>query len=1027
MDITRLAIDNDRVTIVAFLLVLVAGIGAFVNLPRDEDPGFVIRVAQVVTAFPGASPARVEQLVTDKIEKVIQEMPELDYVTSESAAGLSIIRVNLKEEYQNLRPIWDDLRRKVDSVREDLPSGIRGPFVNDEFGDVFGAVLALNGEGFGYAELKTIADEVRDELLRLAEVAKVDIYGNQEERLFVEYNNARLAELGLSPARLAEVLASSNIIVSGGSITVGPERILLEPTGNFEAVADVRRTVIALPGARGTVALGDIARVERGYIDPPDVLVRSGGEPSLALAVSMVKGGNIIRLGEQVDSALDALQSTYPWGVDISRVAFQPQRVEESVNGFVSNLMQSVMAVMLVMLVFMGLRTGLVVACLIPMAVLLTFLVMSMFGVGLDRMSLAALIIALGMLVDNGIVMVENIQVLTAEGMEPKEAAVQSARELRVPLLTSSMTTAAAFLPIFLAQSTVGEYTAPLFKVLTIALLCSWLLALTLIPLLCIRFLRRGTASHEGIGRLGRHYQRLLALLLRHRLATITALLLLLVGALLIGRQVPNIFFPESENAFFKADIELPVGTDIEHTRQTVAAFERFMQDSLMAGDERAGITDWVAYIGSGGPRYVLSHTPKPQKPHYAFVLINVSDQQVIDELIHKLEVFSRMNFPDLTATFRRTLNGPPVEKPVQVRLIGRDQERLFDYADQLKAFLREQPGTINITDDWGMRTKKLLVDINEARARRASVSNRDIAIALQTGLSGLESTDYREGNELIPVVLRSSSADRQDVNKLSAINVFSSSTGRSVPLRQVADIQVQWQPAQVLRRDRSRVVTVSTDLQSGYRAEQITGPLIPWLEQTAADWPLGDRWELGGEYESSGTAQASIRAQLPVAGLVIALLLIMQFNSLRRVSIILLTVPLGIIGVMPGLWLTGANLGFMTFLGVISLSGIIINNAIVLIDRIGLEMREHGLELQEAISAAGARRLRPILLTTATTIFGMVPLWIGGGALFQSMAIAIIFGLLFATVLTLGLVPVLYSLLFRAGVPRPAAAEATR
>ncbi len=1018
MDLTRLAIDNDRVSLVLLLALLVAGISAFFNLPRDEDPGFTIRVAQVVTHFPGASPARVEQLVTDKIERVVQQMPELDFVTSESAAGISIVRINLKEEYRDLRPIWDDLRRKIDSVRAELPGDVHGPVVNDEFGEVFGVVLTVKGDGFDYAELKQVADEVRDELLRLEEVAKVEIHGDQAERVFVEYDNARLAELGLSPAELAQVLSTSNIIVSGGAVTVGRERILLEPSGNFESVDDLKRTVIALPAGGETLFLADIAQVYRGYIDPPESAVRADGQPSLALAVSMVKGGNIIRLGEQVSAALDDIGNAYPWGIELQLVAYQPGRVEESVSGFVTNLMQSVLVVIGVMLMFLGLRTGLVVASLIPMAVLLTFVVMSMFGIGLDRMSLAALIIALGMLVDNAIVMVENIQVLSAQGVSRRDAAMQSARELRVPLLTSSMTTAAAFLPIFLAESTVGEYTAPLFKVLTIALLSSWVLSLTMVPLLCTRLLPVGqnpiAEKEDGSGGAGARYQRLLDSVLRRRWLFIVTLLLLLFSAIGIARLVPNIFFPASENRFFKADLELPVGTDIEQTRATVKQLEVFIESRLLATPERAGIVDWVAYIGSGGPRYVLGHTPKPPKPHYAYLLINVSDEQVIDQLIEQLENYSRDQFPDLTATFRRTLNGPPVEKPVQVRLIGRDDEQLFAYADQVKGYLRAVPGTVNITDDWGMRTKKLRVKINQARARRASVSNQDIALALQTGLSGLVSTDFREGEELIPVVLRSDAAERQDLSKLAAINVFSSSSGRAVPLRQVADIEVDWQPAQILRRDRSRVVTVSADLQSDVNAAAITAEMIPWLEQRSADWPIGYRWELGGEYETSGKAQSSIRAKLPVASLVIALLLVMQFNSVRKVAIILLTIPLGIIGVMPGLYLSGANLGFMTFLGIISLSGIIINNAIVLIDRIGLEMSENGLSAAAAISAAGARRLRPILLTTATTVLGMVPLWIGGGALFQSMAIAIIAGLLFATVLTLGLVPVLYSLLFR-------------
>lgn len=1015
MDLTRLAIENDRVTAVLLLMVLLGGVSAFFDLPRDEDPGFTIRVAQVVTQFPGASPQRVEQLVTDKLEKAIQEMPELDYVTSESATGISIIKVNLKEEYTDLRPIWDSLRRKVEGVIPELPPDSIMPVVNDEFGDVYGVVLTLTGDGFSYAELKQVADEVRNEMLLLGEVAKVEIYGDQEERLFIDYNNARLAELGLAPGQLADILSSSNIIVPGGSVTVGPERIVLEPTGNFQSVRDVGRTLVSLPGGGGVVYLGDIARVYRGYIDPPASLASANGAPALALGISMVQGGNIITLGEQVTNALTRLRSAYPWGLEIDVAAYQPGRVKASVNGFVINLLQAMAVVMTVMLLFLGLRTGLVVASLIPMAILLTFMVMASFDIGLDRMSLAALIIALGMLVDNAIVMAENTQVLVDAGIDPNEAAVQSAAELRIPLLTSSLTTAAAFLPIFLAESTVGEYTAPLFKVVSIALLSSWLLALTLIPLLCSYFIRRNR-NHisDQPGSFADRYIRWLSSVLRHRMTSLAVILLLFAGAIYLARYVPNIFFPASDNAFFKADLELPVGTDIDTTREAIALIENFIQAELMADKERAGITDWVAYIGEGGPRYVLGHTPKPPKPHYAYLLLNVSDHRLINELITRLEQFTFDNFPDLTATFRRTLNGPPVEKPLQVRLLGPDNAVLFEYADQVKAYLRKQTGPLNITDDWGPRAKKLIVQINEARARRAAVSNQEIAIALQTGLSGLVSTEFREGDDLIPVVLRSEQADRQDLSKLETLTVFSQTTGVSVPLRQVADIEVVWQPAQILRRDRLRNVTVSSDLDAAVTASEVTTELIPWLRELSADWPVGYRWELGGEYESSGKAQASIRAELPITLFIIAFLLITQFNSIRRTGIILLTIPLGIIGVMPGLLATGANLGFMTFLGIISLSGIIINNAIVLIDRIDLEQSKNGLAPGKAVVAAGARRLRPILLTTATTVLGMVPLWIGGGALFQSMAIAIIFGLLFATVLTLGIVPLLYSIFFR-------------
>ena len=490
MDITRAAIEKNRITAVLLLAVLVGGASAYRGMSRAEDPGFIIRTAQVLTMFPGASPDRVENLVTDKLEKVIQEIPELDFVSSTSKTGVSIVMVNIREEFMDMRPIWDDVRRRVDRARPELPADIVGPTVNDEFGDVFGVVVALTGEGFSYAELKDVADEVRDELLRVDDVAKVVIHGAQDERVFVDYDNARLAELGLSPIQLRQILDSANIIIPGGDVSTDVERITLEPSGNFESVDDLRQAVVTLPGRPEILYLEDLATITRGYVDPPGSMVRSTGVPALALAVSMRDGGNIITLGDGVALELRRLQALYPIGIEFDVVAFQPEIVSRKVAEFVANLLQAVGIVLVVMLLFLGLRTGLVVASLVPMAIVMALLVMSFLGIGLDQMSLASLIIALGMLVDNAIVMAESIMVQMSEGKDRRDAAIDSARELRVPLLISSLTTAAAFLPIFLSESSTGEYTAPLFKVVTITLLSSWVLALTMTPLLCVLFLK---------------------------------------------------------------------------------------------------------------------------------------------------------------------------------------------------------------------------------------------------------------------------------------------------------------------------------------------------------------------------------------------------------------------------------------------------------------------------------------------------------------------------------------------------------
>jgi len=1014
---TRQALEKDRVTIAAVLLIVIGGLMAFFTLPQDEDPGFTIRVALVLTYFPGASPERVEELVTDKIEEAVQEMPELDFLQSESRTGISIVYVSIQQRYKEMRPIWDNLRRKVERVRADLPDGTIGPFVNDEFGDVFGILLTLTGEGYSYAELKEIADEVRDELLLIEEAAKVEIYGAQEERVFVEYNNARLAELGLSAAQLRQILSSRNIIIPGGDVRIGVERVSLEPSGNYETLEDLRRTVIRLPGRSEVIYLGDVADIYRDYVDPPASVVRSSGAPALALGISLRKDGDILDLGRRVRNAVGELRARYPIGVELDTIAFQPERVEEKVNAFVGNLLQAVAIVLLVMLLSLGLRTGLVVASLIPTAMLLTLMIMGFVGIGLNQMTLAALIIALGMLIDNAIVMSESIQVQVQAGKPVVQAAIDSGAELRVPLLTSSLTTAAAFLPFYLAKSDSGEYTGVIFSVVAITLLSSWLLSLTMTPLLCVKYLKVRPAARAGArgSRFFAGYRSILLTLLRHRWLTLGATLAIFVVTMATFRFVPKLFFPSAERTFFTAQLRLPTGTAVETTDSTAREVERFLAEELAVGPERPeGVTNWATFIGGGEPRYILNANVEQANPAYALLLVNTTSAEQVGAAMDRLDGFCRERFPDLVATIRPSEYGPPVVKPIQVRVSGRDTDTVFALAEQIKARLRDIPGTRNITDNWGRRTKKLLVEINQPRARRAGVTSQDVALSLQSMLSGLETTQFREGSDIIPVTLRSVAADRQDIGKLESLNVFSQTSGRPVPLGQVADVHVAWESSKILRRDRMKTVTVETDLETGVTAAEINAVLDPWLEEQSRSWPPGFRYELGGERESSEEAQKSIGDQIPIAALLIILLLVGQFNSFRKPVIILATIPLGLIGVVLGLHLFRSYFGFMTLLGIVSLSGIVINNAIVLIDRIKIEIEENGLDPRSAVIEAAQRRLRPILLTTVTTIGGLIPLYLRGGAMWEPMAVAIMCGLAFATLLTLGVVPVLYSLFFR-------------
>lgn len=1013
MNITQAAITNNRTSFVLLLMVLLFGTMAYEEMPKDYDPGFILRTAQVITYFPGASPQRVEELVTETLEKEIQEMPELDFVASESRTGVSIVSVNVKESYKEMRPIWDSLRRKVESVQDQLPADAHTPIVNDEFGDVFGIVIGLTADGYTYTEVEEIAEQTKDAFLRLSEAAKVDIFGTQDEQIYIDYNNARLSELGLSPSQLKDQLANRNIVIPGGSINIDDEKIALEPTGNFESVDEIRKTIIQIPGSDKVLYLGDIATVYRDYVDPASTLVNLNGDTALTIAISMRKGGNNLVLGEQVMETIDRLTQTYPIGVDYTIVSFLPREVEQKVDDFASNLIQAVIVVTAVMLFSLGMRTGIIVAVLIPASMIFGILIMSLFEIGIDQISLAALIIALGMLVDNGIVMSESIMVQMANGRKPAEAAVSSANELKIPLLTSSLTTAAAFLPIFLAESTTGEYTASLFKVVTITLLCSWILSMTIIPMLCVYFLKVKEQQQNFDTSFYRIYRATLTKLLTYRWLTFAVTVIIFLVTLSGLQYVPKLFFPPSDRTYYKLELELPYGTRIETTKAMAEDIEAYIHSTMRATEDTHGITDWVTYVGSGGPRFLLTHNPKPSSSHYALMVINVSALEVIDDSMAQIEKYAFENFPDLHVKVRKIENGAPIPNPVEVRLSGSSSQELFKIVDQLKLEMAKINGLKSITDNWGLPIKKLVVDINQTNARRAGVSSKDIAVSLQSGMSGIELSQYREGDDAIPIILRSTAADRQDIGKLEALAVYAQATGSSVPLSQVAEIRPVWEPANILRRDRMKTVTVGAQIDDSITASEAFTMLEPWLEQQSTSWPYGYRYEFGGEAESSGKANQSIADKLPIAVLIIIFLLVAQFNSIRKSIIILATIPLGLIGVVIGLLVAQSFFGFMTLLGIISLAGIVINNAIVLLERIKIELDEGLLSHFDAIVEACQKRARPILLTTATTVMGLIPLYLGGGEMWEPMAVSIIGGLLFSTLLTLGVIPVIYALLY--------------
>ena len=1020
MNLTQIALENNRVTIVVLLVVALLGLVGYQTMPRDSMPPYTVRVASVVASFPGAGPERVEALITSKIEEVAQELPELKAVTSESRTGLSVVSVELKQEVppDELQAVWDRLRRKIETIRSDLPEGIYGPEVKDDgIGVVYGIVIGLTGDGFTFAELETYAKDLRDDLIKLPDAAEVQISGIQKERIYLQFNDARLAELGLAAQKIKNSIASTNIVFSGGEVSLEDERLVLEPTGSYAGLEDLGRTLIAV-GKGGSVYLGDITRIVRAYETPQQRLVKINGQPGLSLSVALSEGANIIKLGKEIDQLVARHQARLPLGITFNRVASQDFEVEKSVANFTNNLLQSVTIVLLSMLIFLGLRTGLVVASLIPMTIVATLFIMGVLDIGLNQVSLAALIMALGMLVDNAIVVSEAIMVKMEKGTDAKEAAIESARELAVPLLVSSLTTSAAFLSFFLAASIMGEMMGPLFSVITIALLSSWLLSLTMVALLAVFFIRvkqQASQSEKStfIGRLNGQYKELLLKALERPYSFMGIIAGLFVLSLFGFGFLPFIFFPDSERNLLTVNLNLPLGTKIETTAARVERLESYIADSLLVSTHRQrGVTDWATFVGEGPPSYDLGYQPGEANSGYAHILLNTSSGDDNQWVIDRLDDFCFRSFPDAEIRVSR-LAGGGGGSDVAVRITGPDPNELFGLADRIKQKLNEISSAQNIADDWGPKIKKVVVDIDQSKTQNAGLTNQDIALSLKTALTGFNTGAFREGDQSIPIVLRNESSQDVDVRQLESINIYAQGSGKNVPLGQVAHIVPQWQLPKIKRRDLYRTMTVTCDAKSGFTAQVITDALIPWLEEDSESWKQGYRYELGGESEQSGEAMSAVVAKLPLSGFIILALLIVQFNSFRKTFIVLSTIPLGLIGVIAGLLVFRSFFGFFAFLGLISLAGIVINNAIVLIDRIQIELDRAGRASIEAIVAAAQQRFRPILLTTCTTTLGLIPLYLGGGLMWEPMAVAIMVGLLFATVITLLFVPVLYKILF--------------
>ncbi|GAA4268349.1 efflux RND transporter permease subunit [Hyunsoonleella aestuarii] len=1022
MNLTEFSINRNRVVLSILAVVMVMGMLFYASLSRDSMPPYTIRIASIVSSFPGASPERVEELVSDKIEKVAQELPELKVVKSTSRTGLSVVQVELKMEVkpEELQPVWDRLRRKLGTI-QGLPSNVTPQLRDDGIGEVFGIAVGLISDGYDYAEMKDYADDLRDDLIKLEDAAKVELNGAQEERVFVEFENTKLKTYGLTSSKLKNIIGSTNILSSGGTINVEAERIILEPTGNFNDLESIKEMLVPVGENGQVIALEDITTVKKGYINPPKQKVRINGMDAISLHVSLKEGANIIKLGEEMDVLLQEWQDKLPVGLEVSRIASIDKYIDLKISDFIGNLLQAIAIVLAVMLFFLGLRTGLVIASLIPIVTITTLMVMGLIDVGLNQISLAALIMALGMMVDNAIVVAESVMVKMEAGIPVKKAAIDSCSELFTPLLISTLTTSAAFLAFFMAESVMGDIMGPIFVVITIALLSSWLIALSIITLFCVFFLKVKPKEAGKVGFLDKlinglklKYKNLILLALNWKKSVLALIVFMFFLSIFGFGLLGFVFFPDSDRNMITVDINLPENTKIENTTSVVLTLEDFMKKELKISEDRSdGIVDWSAYIGEGPSAYDLGYNADEANSNYAHILINTSSFLVNNDMVEKLDAFSFDNFPNADIKVGLLGSGGG-GTPIEIEVSGDDPDKLASIAETIKAKLFTISGTKNIKDDWGPKGKKFVINIDPNKAQTAGVTNQDIATSLQTVLDGFQAGEYREGDKSIPIVMKSNQSKEQSLSSLESLNIYSQNSGKSVPLLQVASIIPQWQYSKIKRVDLNRTIKVSSELTTTGNASEVTQAITPWLNEQKEVWGKDYTYELGGDAKSSAENMGAVASYLPLSAFIIVMLLIIQFNSFRKMVMIVCTIPLGVIGMVLGLLLFGVPFGFMAFLGVISLAGIVINNAIVLVDRIEIEESELKRKPQDAIVAACLQRFRPILLATFTTVLGLIPLYLGGGEMWEPMAVTIMVGLLFGTVITLLFIPAFYSVMYK-------------
>jgi len=1030
--ITRFALDNTRLTIIFLVAVLLVGLNQFFHFPRQEDPPIVIREIVVTALYPGMKPADVEELITRKLEAQIRTLPEIDNIWSDSKPGISVIHAETRDQYNDLDTIWQKVRNKMVDIEPELPAGTIGPFVNDEFGLTSVATMALWADGFSMAEMRLVARDIRDRLYELKGVRKVELYGVQDEQVFLKFSMAKLAQFGISLGEINDTLIEQNVVLPGGRIDAAEQDIIVESSGNFRTVEDIERVLITIPGTQQTVALKDLLEVVRGYIDPPKDLAYFNGRQAVVISVSIVPGTNSVEFGKKLTQKLNQLEADLPIGYEIEYATFQPDLVEAAVNGGLSNVYQTLVIVLVVVMLFLGIRTGLIVGSFVPMTMLLGMITMRFFDIELERVSIASSIIALGMLVDNGIVIAEDIRTRLENGQEKREACIETGTTLSVPLLTSSLTTILVFIPMVMLQGQTGDYAFSLPMVVILLLMSSWFLSMYMTPSMCLWFMKVKPKVKPGeekpdpdaapaktspptddedpySGKFYRVYRGLLQLLLRFRFIVIVfAAATLLFGGFVSTKLIHEFFGPSDRNQFL-IYLDFPAGYRIQATEKTVNRLTTWLSDK----DKNPEITSTIAYVGTGGPRFFLVLSPFDPDPHLAFVIVNTQENGQVPELIERVRQHLTDAVPEASGRIKRMWVGAEEPGFLEIRLYGLDRDYLYNKGNQLAAALKAMPGTLDVKNTWENKTPKVSVLVDQARARRAGITSKEVAISLQAHMDGGKVTEYREGDLAIPVIIRSEEQERKALSDFLNANVYSRE-GVSVPLTQIADLKLEWDFYRIARRNQEKCVTVEAKHEFLKAPELLakTEALIEGLELKP-----GYHWDVGGELETQAETMEMLMRWLPLCVFGIFVLLVWQFNSFRKPVIIFLTIPLAFVGAFIGLAAMRAPYDFFAMLGLLSLAGVIINNGIVLLDKIDVERRQ-GVDPYNAVLGATISRFRPILMTTVTTVLGVMPLILSSDPLFYSLAIVLASGLIFGTMLTLGVVPVLYALLFR--VKRP-------